>query len=85
MPKNILAALALGFLTFTLSSLPVTTAQAECEWRVGEVCLEGERRSRFEEGGFSSASEKANRFAARRLRNHTQPGRRQKLSASKES
>jgi hypothetical protein len=47
--KSVVAALALGFLGFMLSVLPVTTAEAKCIWRSYQhSCSPGERESRFE-------------------------------------
>ena len=39
-------AVALGFVSFTLSVLPVTTAEAECVLRIGKACHKGEVQAR---------------------------------------
>jgi hypothetical protein len=36
--KTIATALTLGFLAFTLTTLPVTTAEAGCAWYTGDSC-----------------------------------------------
>ena len=72
--KSLLSLLGLG-LTFTLSLLPITTTEADCVWRIGEACEEGEVRSRFEEGGAFNLG-KGNRFVAQHLPNPTQRVRR---------
>ena len=56
--KSIATALALGFLTFTLSFLPVTTAEAECK-NVGSTCPpgwsdKGEWRTKGKDGDFDA-------------------------------